>query len=367
MDRILIVDFNGYYCQTDQVSKSLGQNFVIKEFAKCGISKSGKIKILPEPIVTKYDVEIETFNDTHAQIYRDFVYATGIFGSKGTHTISELRNQIIRMLLNNKIIYVETDKKREQLQSFIQKRTNKIKSLSSFDDFNFQQKSSRICSIHHPIENRNVHCAYYRAIALADYANKFYFKLNLYDKNVTYVALVDLNVCCESDNLFSLKELSIKILNSNGKVKYEELFVAKLTDSDIDENYSKYYNKYGILPSAGNYNLVFALTELNSIISEYSASLKVIYVRNKIIKNIFNELLNRPLPSSVKIVCLDEIDYEEPDNVTKKCKYHEDGYLEESGEKCADEHTDKILQWIMEKEYFDYEILRDETLVYFKR
>lgn len=364
MNRICVVDFNGYI----RKNRSLGvSEFIIKEFSLCDISDNGPEIILKEPIVTRHEDADDLFTMDKSKNY-EFLYATRIKYNKGSHDVSELKNSIIRMLSETTTFYVENDRKRKLLQSFISQKSDKIKSLSSFTNFDFQPKEPlRICSFHHSLKNQNIHCAYFRTIALADYAYENYFKLKPYEHKKTYVALVDLNGYKNPNGKFYLKELSVKIINSNGEVTYDKLFVIKLLRSHIGDFYSTYYEKYGIPWDAGDHRLYYVLKELNDLIDEYKENLKVIFVRNRTIYKIFSQLIVDPLPTSVKIVYLDKINYKDPQVVARNCGHHIEDYLKISEEKCAGTHTDNILSWILEKEYHDYNKFRYETLIDFDK
>lgn len=341
-----ILDFNGYFS---------GKRYKIKEYCLYVIRSrthdvvSHYIQV-SKPPKSWHSLSLENRNN-----YKTYFKRFGISWKTGTHNEMIIANDFWVTLKNVEAVYVINQGRRELLKNYF-KKDLPFKFIYLNDlGFDLKPQMSTQCRYHKNPQKNN--CAGDNALAMMKWLKKVrinHVEIPGEKKNI----VIDFNGYFLSDTEYIIKEYSLYIFrDKTNEVIFKDFQVSKppvrchQLDKLAQDNYSTYYDNYGIGWSKGKIVSTFIKIDLKQKLQNS----KNIYVRDQTQK----ELLNSYLDQNFNAVCLADVGLDFVPQMMTNCKNH----AEPDKNNCAQDNAFGMLKWLLKRNSDDYNLSSEDKNV----
>ncbi|KAH0554976.1 hypothetical protein KQX54_014254 [Cotesia glomerata] len=341
-----ILDFNGYF---------RGKKYKIKEYSLYVIRGQTYDVVSHYLQVSKPPKCWHTISLENRNNYKTYFKRFGIGWKTGTHNEKLITNNFWDALRNVEAVYVINQGKRQLLENYFDKFLPfKFIYLNDLG-FDFEPQMTTQCRYHKKKENNN--CAGDNTLAMIKWLKKV--KINHVEipgenKNI----LIDFNGYFLSDTEYIIKEYSLYIFrDKTNEIISKDFQVSKppvpcyQLDNVAQDNYSTYYDSYGIGWSEGKIVSAFIRNDLQQKLQNS----RNIYVRDQTQK----ELLISYLDQDFNAVCLADVGLNFVPQMKTDCKNH----AEPDKNNCAQDNTSKMLKWLFKRNSDDYNLSSEDKNV----
>ncbi|KAH0557764.1 hypothetical protein KQX54_011544 [Cotesia glomerata] len=211
-----------------------------------------------------------------------------------------------------------------------------------------EAEQALICTFHDS-RARPYDCAGYNARKILDWYSGI-LKISC--------AVVDFNGYYSANNKFAMKEISIYGIDNKGSIVHHNLFVVKFPrdllnmQSFIADYNENYYETYGIEWVNGSHDSSRVIDIIKNVV-DFALSNKRIFVKNAIHRNKLQRSFNLSREFIDSSLCMDKLNYNENAFYIQGsfCRFHTS--LIGDSKICADFGTKKMVEWIVNKKYYE--------------